>query len=67
MKHPSAVRHYPPPIRLFHPCHKQVYCVHCYQILGRAQSVYDRDRLLLRHRCVESALAKAPASPPPYN
>ena len=44
-----------------------VLCVHCYRVLGNETAKISRQKLLARHHCAESELAKHPAAPPPYN
>ncbi len=44
-----------------------VLCVHCYRALGNETEKISRKKLLARHHCAESELAKHPAAPPPYN
>jgi hypothetical protein len=44
-----------------------VFCIHCFETLGRDTPATPREILIARHTCVESQLARRPAAPPPYN
>jgi len=61
--HRSAEKHKAHPATLG----TDVHCIHCYRLLGVAETAEQRTRLVRAHRCFEGLLAKRPASPPPYN
>ena len=50
-----------------HPLGTLVFCIHCFQELGRETAATNREVLLAKHTCIEGQLAKQPAAPPPYN
>lgn len=50
-----------------HPLGTVVFCIHCFRTLGSESPTTSREKLLARHMCMESLLAKLPAAPPPYN
>ena len=49
------------------PCETLVFCIHCFQTLGKETKETPRAILVARHICAEALLAKQPATPPPYN
>jgi hypothetical protein len=44
-----------------------VWCIHCYQVLGEAQTRQERIGLESAHFCQEKQLARQPESPPPFH
>jgi hypothetical protein len=60
--HPD--RHLP---KSAHPLGTIVFCIHCFKTLGMDTPTTPRAKLLAKHSCAESLLAKQPGAPPPYN